>query len=54
MKKIGIVAPPNCMQKKCPFCMENLDTLEYLKRKSTKMCRCKKCGRIINDKIIVY
>ena len=40
--------------KKCPFCNEYLGKIEIMKRKVTKICRCKNCGKLILDVHIVW
>jgi ribosomal protein L37AE/L43A len=53
MDSRGIIAQKKYLQIKCPFCHENLDKMEILKRKVNKVCKCKKCGEIIDERYIV-
>jgi ribosomal protein L37AE/L43A len=38
----------------CPFCHKQLNVVEYAKRKTLKICKCGKCGNVIDEKIIKY
>lgn len=50
----GVTSMPKWMQKKCPFCHKELNVLEFIKRKTIRMCICKKCGKIIDERYIKY
>ena len=50
----GVRAMPDYMKRKCPFCHRELGMAEVLKRKATKMCKCKCCGKIIDERYINY
>lgn len=39
--------------KKCPFCFGELGKVELLRRKLNKICRCKNCGKIIDERNLV-
>lgn len=38
----------------CPYCGEKLGVIQRLKQKSRKPYKCSRCGKIINEKFIVY
>lgn len=45
---------PKYMEKKCPFCFEDLGKAELMKRKLKKNCVCKNCGRAIDERNVVW
>lgn len=38
----------------CPYCGEKLGIVERLKQKSGRAYRCSKCGKLIDEKVIMY
>jgi hypothetical protein len=38
----------------CPFCHIQLSGVEYAKRKTLKHCKCRKCGHVIDERILMY
>jgi ribosomal protein L37AE/L43A len=50
----GIICPQEEYYRKCPFCQSRLSRVEYIRRKTVKICKCNKCGRLINDKMIKF
>lgn len=38
--------------KTCPRCLQKLSLIEIMKRKKLKICRCNKCGRIIDERLL--
>lgn len=36
----------------CPFCCEKLELKEFFQRKIKKVCKCKKCGRKIDERVL--
>lgn len=38
----------------CPYCMKKLNIVEIVKRKLVKKCRCVKCNRIIDERIVIH
>lgn len=53
MKAHRVMRQMKFLQKKCPFCYEDLGRIELLRRKVNKICRCKKCGKIIDERYII-
>lgn len=53
MNTNGVTAQPEWLRGKCPFCQEELGKIEIIKRKVRKICKCRNCGRIIDEKYIV-
>lgn len=37
---------------KCPFCGSSLGKIAVMKRKARKVCKCRKCGMTIVDRIV--
>lgn len=54
MNAEGIMSNPKWLQRKCPFCYEKLGKMEVLKRKTKKVCKCKKCNKIIDERFVIY
>lgn len=50
----GIVKQSDIMLKICPHCHKKLTNREVLQRKTKKICRCKMCGKVIDERYIVY
>ena len=38
----------------CPFCYKDLGKIELIKRKTKKKCTCKNCGKLIDERNIVW
>lgn len=38
--------------KTCPRCLQKLSWIEFMRRKKLKICRCGKCGRIIDERLM--
>lgn len=45
-----VVAMPKYLKRKCPFCFEELGRIEGMRRRIRKVCRCKSCGSVIDEK----
>ena len=54
VQNVGFVAPSEVTKKHCPFCLEKLGNAEYFKLKSRKICKCPKCGKMIDRRNVVY
>lgn len=54
VKEAGIVMPSPAMAGICPYCRKALSKGEALKRKIKKVCRCKNCGKTIDERYIIY
>lgn len=54
VKEAGIVMPSPAMAGICPYCRKALSKGEALKRKIKKVCRCKSCGKTIDERYIIY
>jgi ribosomal protein L37AE/L43A len=54
MTPTGFRRPPEEYYRNCPFCQSRLSLPEYMRRKTIKICKCDKCGKLINDKIIKF
>lgn len=53
MKLKGVAAQQEWQSGKCPFCYQTLGKVEILRRKVKRICKCKSCGRIIDERFIV-
>jgi len=40
--------------RRCPYCFEKLGYFEYKKRKCRKICICKKCKKIIDERNMIW
>lgn len=49
----NVIPQVTFLQKKCPYCYGSLGGIEILRRKVRKICRCKNCGTIINERNII-
>lgn len=49
----GFAAWPEWLKGECPYCFGKLGKIESLRRKARKICKCKKCGRIVDERYIV-
>ncbi len=49
-----VMARPDWVVRRCPYCYEPLGYFEYLKRKKRKICTCKKCKKVIDEQHIVW
>lgn len=38
----------------CPFCYSKLSKIEQIKRGLNKVCRCGRCGKVIDERILKY
>lgn len=54
VQKGSFVAPLGGMEKHCPFCFEKLGNVEYFKLKTRKICKCSKCGKIVDKRNMYY
>ncbi len=45
----GIIRRPEWVQELCPFCGKRLGRIEIVWRKVRKICKCKNCGKIIDE-----
>ena len=50
----GIIKPQEAFYKKCPYCFETLSMINYMKRKSTKLCVCDKCNKTIDERYVKW
>ena len=50
----GLVKQSDIMLRICPHCHKMLPKTEVLKRKTKKMCICEACGKVIDERYIVY
>ncbi|MCI8785904.1 MAG: hypothetical protein HFI84_04495 [Eubacterium sp.] len=48
--KGNVVAMPKYLKRKCPFCFGELGRIEGMRRRIRKVCRCKNCGQVIDEK----
>lgn len=49
-----IVTQEKWIKNRCPFCQEKLGVKELLMRKGKKVFVCKKCGKKIDERFIIY
>jgi ribosomal protein L37AE/L43A len=54
MNKHGIVRQQERMDCICPFCHNRLSAVEYAKRRALKICKCRKCGLVIDERILMH
>jgi transcription initiation factor TFIIIB Brf1 subunit/transcription initiation factor TFIIB len=54
MKAHEIIVTQDLLARICPFCHNKLGAVEYAKHKTLKICKCKKCGCVIDERIIKY
>lgn len=38
----------------CPYCGEKLGIVERLKQKSRRVYRCNRCGKVIDERFMIY
>lgn len=50
----GIRTQPGWQKRMCPYCSKNMGRMELWKRKIRKTCRCRKCGKLIDERNIVW
>lgn len=50
MQPTGVIKRPEWVIKTCPFCFQKLSAVEFLKRKTTKMCTCTHCKKTIDER----
>lgn len=50
----GVMAEPEWIKKRCPFCHEKLGIVAEWKRKRKKVCHCPNCHRKIDERFVVY
>lgn len=48
----GFVAPPEWYWKVCPYCKKPLGRIEIMKRKMKKVCTCRNCKKILDERNI--
>lgn len=54
MRPTGIIKRQEWVIKICPFCCKKLGTTEYIKRKVLKICTCRHCKNVIDERNIVW
>ena len=54
MEDRGVRMRPKWQNRMCPYCCKNLGRMEMWKRKLRKTCRCRECGRVIDERNIVW
>lgn len=47
-----VVALPEFIIRRCPYCQQRLGIMEILKRKMFRHFRCKKCCKMIDERMI--
>lgn len=50
----GVVAQPGWQKGRCPYCNFELGFLENLKRNIKRTCKCKKCGKRIDERFLIW
>lgn len=53
-QKVSFISPLEEISQNCPFCNEKLGSVEYIKQKIWKICKCLKCGKTIDRRYEVY
>ncbi|MDE7267128.1 MAG: hypothetical protein K2N89_06670 [Lachnospiraceae bacterium] len=38
----------------CPFCYQKLGMMEIMKQKVLKICICRQCKKVINERYIIW
>lgn len=54
MNEKGVMAQPQYLKKRCPYCGEELSHLEQFTLKHKKVVVCKKCHKKIDERNVVY
>lgn len=54
MKEKGVVAKPQFLKNRCPYCYEKLSWLEQFALSHKKVVVCKKCHRKIDERNVFY
>lgn len=50
----GVVKPSDIMLGICPHCGRKLSKLKLFQRKRKKTCKCRNCGKKIDERYVIY
>lgn len=50
----GVIKEPDILEKRCRFCGARLGKVNVWKLKLKKTCRCPKCHKKIDERLVIY
>lgn len=54
MNKNNFHQSPPELRNRCPYCYEPISSAERIRRKVIRVCKCKKCGKIVDERFVVW